>query len=79
MTGSLEYTSQRTIACCICSGPIPLETTKTDERGRAVHEECYVHKTISRSKTVNSIRFAEILLSSIVARFQFRPRAADNF
>jgi hypothetical protein len=30
--------------CCICDQPVALETAKTDERGRAVHEECYVLK-----------------------------------
>jgi hypothetical protein len=46
MTGSAQHTSQRVIVCCICAGPIPLETSKIDERGKAVHEECYVRKTI---------------------------------
>src|SRR4051812_21967593 len=26
--------------CWICSQPIPLESQKTDEQGRTVHEEC---------------------------------------
>jgi hypothetical protein len=28
--------------CSICNKPIDLETSKTDERGQAVHEECYL-------------------------------------
>jgi hypothetical protein len=28
--------------CSICNKPIELETAKTDENGKAVHEECYV-------------------------------------
>jgi hypothetical protein len=28
--------------CAICGKPVPLETSKTDERGRAVHEVCYL-------------------------------------
>ena len=28
--------------CWICRKPVELETTKTDDRGRVVHEECYV-------------------------------------
>jgi hypothetical protein len=31
-------------ACTICNRPVQLETSKTDENGRAVHEECYVLK-----------------------------------
>jgi hypothetical protein len=30
--------------CTICDKPVPLETCKTDEAGKAVHEECYVLK-----------------------------------
>jgi hypothetical protein len=30
--------------CAICHKPAPLETAKTDERGRIIHEECYVFK-----------------------------------
>lgn len=55
MTGSAQYASQRVIVCCICGGPVPLETSKTDERGKAVHEECYVRKTISRFRTVRRL------------------------
>jgi hypothetical protein len=28
--------------CWICNKPVNLQTTMTDERGRVVHEECYV-------------------------------------
>ena len=27
--------------CWICNKPVDLETTKADDRGKAVHEECY--------------------------------------
>ena len=30
--------------CCICNKPVPLETSKTDEHGRAIHGECYLLK-----------------------------------
>jgi hypothetical protein len=30
--------------CAICHKPAPLETAKTDEHGRIIHEECYVFK-----------------------------------
>jgi hypothetical protein len=49
MTGSPQSASeQRSTVCCICDGPSPLETSKTDERGKPVHEDCYVRRTISR-------------------------------
>lgn len=28
--------------CPACSKPVPLETAKTDDHGRAIHEKCYV-------------------------------------
>ena len=30
--------------CCICGQPVKLETSKTDEFGHAVHEDCYILK-----------------------------------
>ena len=30
--------------CGICDEPVKLETSKTDEAGHAVHEECYILK-----------------------------------
>jgi hypothetical protein len=30
--------------CSICELPVSLETAKTDEYGRAIHEECYASK-----------------------------------
>ena len=28
--------------CSICNEPVELKTAKTDEDGKAVHEDCYV-------------------------------------
>ncbi len=30
------------IRCSLCHMPVPLESSKTDENGKAVHEECYL-------------------------------------
>ncbi len=30
--------------CAICKESVPLEESKADEYGQAVHEECYVSK-----------------------------------
>jgi hypothetical protein len=30
--------------CSLCHKPVPLDTSKTDEYGKAVHEECYLLK-----------------------------------
>jgi hypothetical protein len=28
--------------CAVCRKPVDLKTAKTDDSGKAVHEECYV-------------------------------------
>jgi len=48
MTGFAKHASQHSLVCRICSSPIPLDASNTDEYGRAVHEACYVSTTISR-------------------------------
>jgi hypothetical protein len=32
--------------CALCNDPVELETCKTDESGKAIHEECYLRKMI---------------------------------
>jgi hypothetical protein len=39
-------------ACSICNEPVELETTKTDEYGKAIHEECYVVKVRLKRATI---------------------------
>ena len=36
-------------ACALCSKPIQLEISKTDEVGKAVHGECYLRRLKSNS------------------------------
>jgi hypothetical protein len=38
---SEELSATRTASCAICRKPVELEAAKTDEQGRAVHEDCY--------------------------------------
>jgi hypothetical protein len=83
MTGSTpdasqQGASQRSIFCCICAEPIPLETCKTDECGKSVHEECYVRKTISGFRSATALQLPENWFSSIILRFQRGPRVVDN-
>ena len=30
------------LLCPLCNKPVSVESAKTDERGRAIHEDCYV-------------------------------------
>jgi len=68
MAGSLKFAPhQRGILCCICAEEIPLEISKTNERGEAVHGECYVRRTVSE------LRLPENWLSEVarMARMSF--------
>ena len=44
---------QRLPSCCICNDPVLLETSKTNEYGQAVHEECYVLKVCLKAEFLN--------------------------
>ena len=37
-------TSPQSFLCSLCNKPVKLETSKTDEEGRAVHDQCYLAK-----------------------------------
>ncbi len=50
---SVARGSQSLPACCICDSPVLLETSKTDEYGQAVHEECHVLKVGSVAEFLN--------------------------
>jgi hypothetical protein len=45
-------------SCAICHKPAPLETAKTDERGRIIHEECYLSKMRLVAASMNAKRSA---------------------
>jgi hypothetical protein len=34
----------RSPKCNICNEPVELKTSKTDENGKTVHEDCYVRR-----------------------------------
>jgi anti-sigma regulatory factor (Ser/Thr protein kinase) len=52
-TSSIPGGAQRLPECCICNNPVPLETSKTDDYGQAVHEECYALKLCSKAEFRN--------------------------
>ncbi len=37
--------------CFLCGKPVPLDPSKTDENGKAIHEECYVLRMRLRRAT----------------------------
>jgi hypothetical protein len=52
--------SQRTTRCSICGNPVSLETSNTDEQGMAVHEECYVGRTVALYTAQQQARLSRI-------------------
>jgi len=43
--------------CFICGQPVPLETSKTNEYGRAVHEDCYILRIKLEQATTSERKF----------------------
>lgn len=74
MTGNIQHPRRHSIVCSICSIPLPLETSKTDEDGNGVHEECYVRRTISKSKAANTMQLPANWFNSIRVRLFPRKR-----
>jgi len=59
MTGSATNALQRVIVCSLCLEPVELETTVTDDYGKAVHEECYAADllcTVTGSRVTTSAK-----------------------
>jgi len=44
----LHRWKEATTRCSICGWSVTLELSKTDEGGKAVHEFCYVRRTLSK-------------------------------
>jgi hypothetical protein len=65
MAGFAQHASRQILVCRLCNSSIPLETSKADEYGRAVHEECYVCTTISKFRTSSAGHFRDDWLSAI--------------
>jgi hypothetical protein len=40
----LQHPGHKQLLCPICNQPVKLETAKSDEGGKAIHEECYLSK-----------------------------------
>lgn len=78
MTGNIQHPSRHSVVCSICSVPLPLESSRTDEQGKGVHEECYVRKTIRGSHSPNAIQLPEDWFDSILASLQRRLRMSEN-
>jgi hypothetical protein len=45
MDAAMAFPESPLFLCCLCCDPVDLRTAKTDEYGKAIHEECYVVRT----------------------------------
>jgi len=45
---SHKHRLHHVVTCALCNQPVDIQECKTDERGSAVHEECYVAKAFRR-------------------------------
>ena len=57
--------NKRTTRCSICGNFVALEASNTDEQGSAVHEECYVGRTIALFAAQQATRRAQESASSL--------------
>lgn len=56
----------RAFLCSICFQPIDVNARKIDERGRAVHEECYATLVLHRPKKPASVGLLNRVFTKIV-------------
>jgi hypothetical protein len=42
MDAAMAFSEYPLFHCCVCGDPVDLRTAKTDEYGKANHEDCYV-------------------------------------
>ena len=78
MTGNISHQFRQSVVCSICSVPLPLETSRTDEHGKGVHEQCYVRKTLSRLRAESALQLPENWFDSIVVRLQRKLGVVAN-
>ncbi len=44
---------ERPLICSLCHQIVAIETSKTDEDGTAVHEDCYLQALVSKPSVTN--------------------------
>jgi len=51
MPHTLQYARRPPFPLCpVCNEPVELTTAKTDSKGRAIHEDCYVKMELKQVK-----------------------------
>ena len=65
------------LRCAICSKPVTLEESKTDERGLAVHENCYVW-TVALKKPRKRVNQVDMVPQLSLAMSRELSRQREN-
>jgi hypothetical protein len=51
--------------CPLCTEHVEIETANTDEKGRAVHEDCYVALILAQSRILASTSLSLLVLRAL--------------
>ena len=51
--------------CPLCTEHVEIETANTDEKGRAVHEDCYVAFILAQSRILASTGLSLLILRAL--------------
>jgi hypothetical protein len=71
---SVRVNSRWVPTCVLCNNPVEIETCKVDERGKAIHEECYLRKI--RRKSTSKASWG--LGANLDAHFRTRAKALGS-
>lgn len=61
MDAARTFPESQLFLCCLCGDPVDLRTAKTEEYGKAIHEDCYVQRMRNEIET----RYAPALSESV--------------
>ena len=76
----LNHWKERTTQCSICGWNVTIELSKTDEEGKAVHECCYVRRTITKlRKPIDELPQSSAIKSLDGVRTAYAPAPAGMY
>lgn len=63
----MAHAPARYVVCSLCAKPIELKTANTDEKGQAVHEDCYVGYISVQSRILLSTSRGLLVLGTLTS------------
>ncbi len=64
--------------CSFCSRPVKIESAKTDENGKAVHEDCYVLRVTGKRHLPNLNSFFIVPQPQLSLRKKASPESSPH-